>query len=175
MNQNCELLLEMITRVSNIESLDLKYGDSKYLLSNMIAKYSNSKEIYVGQKVKSLLLDKGYTIGGNVAYRATFYGRQCSFYKKHKVQIVADHVIPCGVLLNMILESSKSKNDIREILNYNKVVMILKEEDLKLSGLGFTSVITEDFCLKTNIWGRYTTAGIEVSDDFYLNTGPIFR
>jgi hypothetical protein len=75
----------------------------------------------------------------------------------------------------MILESSKSKNDIREILNYNKVVMILKEEDLKLSGLGFTSVITEDFCLKTNIWGRYTTAGIEVSDDFYLNTGPIFR
>jgi hypothetical protein len=53
--------------------------------------------------------------------------------------------------------------------------MILKEEDLKLSGLGFTSVITEDFCLKTNIWGRYTTAGIEVSDDFYLNTGPIFR
>jgi len=50
MNKNCELLLEMITRVSNIETLDLKYGDSKYLLSNMIAKYSNSKEIYIGKK-----------------------------------------------------------------------------------------------------------------------------
>jgi hypothetical protein len=175
MNKNCELLLEMITRVSNIETLDLKYGDSKYLLSNMIAKYSNSKEIYIGKKVKSLLVEKGYNIGGEVKYLSTFYGRQCTFYKKHKTQIVVDHVIPCGVILQRILESSKEKEVIKNILDKNKIVMILKEEDLLLSNLGFKSSITEDFCLNTNIWGRYNEAGIEVTDDFYINVGPIFR
>ena len=53
MNKNQELLLEMIYRVAGIETLDLSVGDSKYLLSNMIAKYTNSDKIYLSKKTKT--------------------------------------------------------------------------------------------------------------------------
>ena len=175
MNKNKELLLEMIYRTVGIEFLDLSYGDSKYLLSNMIAKYSNSGEIYLSQKVKDILDRYDFPSFGNIKYRSKFYGKTCSFYKKHKIQFVAEHTIPCGILLDLILDSDKTKETIREILDYNKVVMILKEEDLVIQKMGLRDKVCNDFNVKENIWGRYKECGIIVTENYFNNIGPIFR
>ena len=41
MNRDQEMLLKSIYSIVNMDGLDLDYGDMKYLLPNMIAKYSN--------------------------------------------------------------------------------------------------------------------------------------
>lgn len=175
MNKNKELLLEMIYRVSSIKNLDLTVGDSKYLLSNMIAKYTNSDKIYLSKKTKELLESKETTIGGDVKYLSKFYGKTSSFYKKHKIQFVADHVVPCNIMLTHILNSDKEKETIRKILDNNKVVMLLKEEDELLHKIGFGKKVCDQFHIENNIWGRYNKSNIQVTDHYFVNTGPIFR
>jgi hypothetical protein len=175
MNKNQELLLEMIYRVAGIETLDLSVGDSKYLLSNMIAKYTNSDKIYLSKKTKDLLESKNIGIFGDVKYQSQFYGKRCSFYKKNKIQFVVDHVIPCNVMLSHILSSDKEKETIKKILDNNRVVMLLKEEDDLLHKLGFGKKTCEEFHIETNIWGRYEKASIEVTENYFVNVGSIFR
>lgn len=173
--ENKELLLEMIYRVSSIDNIDLNVGDSKYLLSNMIAKYSNSDKIYLSVKTKELLETKGYKTEGEIKYLSQFYGKTCSFYKKHKVQFVVDHVIPCNVVLSHIMNSNKDKETIRNILDNNKVVMLMKEEDELLHKIGYGKKTCDEFNINNNIWGRYNKANIVVTDNFFINTGSIFR
>lgn len=172
--ENKELLLEMIYRVSSINNIDLNVGDSKYLLSNMIAKYSNSDKIYLSVKTKELLKSKGYKTNGEIKYQSQFYGKTCSFYKKHKVQFVVDHVIPCNVMLNHIMNSDRNKETIKDILDSNKVVMLIKEEDELLLKIGYGKKTCDEFDFN-NIWGRYNKTNIVVTNHFFINTGPIFR
>ena len=170
-----ELLLEMIVSLSNIDSLDLNLGDSRYLLSNIIAKYTNCGKIFLSEKTKKLLEEASIKTYGEVKYKSKFYGKKSTYYKTHKVQFIVEHVVPCGVILKLILESDKTKKTIEKILDCNKVVMLLKEEDLLLNQSGYSKKTTDDFEVYSNIWGRYSKSGISVSENYFINTGTIFR
>ena len=175
MNKHKEHILEMIYRIVGIEFLDLAYGDSKYILSNLIAKFSNSDRIYMSQRVKDILELNNFPTSGEVKYLSQFYGRKCMFYKKHNVQFVAEHIIPCGILLGLIMGSDKSREIIRAILEYNRVVMLLKEEDRLLQKAGLGNRTADDFCIGERIWGRYEQVGINITENYFTNVGPIFR
>jgi len=175
MNRDQEMLLKSIYSIVNMDGLDLDYGDMKYLLPNMIAKYSNRGKIYISESVVNILSINDYPINGDIRYKNTFYGKNCKFYKEHNIKFVVDHVIPCSYILNLIMESDKGINTIEDILSSNVVVMLLKEEDDKLNSMGYRSMITEDFKLEDNIWGRYKKCGIIVSDNYFIDIGSIFR
>jgi hypothetical protein len=53
--------------------------------------------------------------------------------------------------------------------------MLLREENDTLNSLGLSSRVTKDFSIENEIWGRYNRAGILVSDNYFINTGTIFR
>ncbi len=53
--------------------------------------------------------------------------------------------------------------------------MIISVRDLKYYNMGYRSMITEDFDLSNNIWGRYNKCGISVSDNYFIDVGTIFR
>ena len=169
MNRDQEMLLKSIHSIVNIDGLDLEYGDMKYLLPNMIGKYSNRGKIYLSDSVVNILTINGYPINGDIRYKNIFYGKNCKFYKEHRIKFVADHVVPCSYILNLIMESDKGINTIGDILSSNVVVMILKEEDDRLNSMGYRSMITEDFDLSNNIWGRYNKCGISVSDNYFID------
>lgn len=175
MNRDQEVLLKSIHSIVNIDGLDLEYGDIKYMLSNMIAKYGNRGKIYISEKVKSVLEEFGVSMNCGVKYKSSFYGKNSRFYKKHKIKFVVDHVIPCNCMLDLIMSSDKSINTIDNILSSNVVVMIMGGENDELDGMGYRSMITEDFNLGNNIWGRYRKCGISVSDNYFIDTGSIFR
>jgi hypothetical protein len=175
MNKHQDQLLKMIFSLVNIEGgIDLDFGDSKYLLSNMIAKYGNCGKIFLSEKTKLALEKVGYVTSGEIKYSSNFYGKSSTFYKRNKIQFVVEHVIPCGILLKMILDSDKTIATIKNLLDINKVVMVLKEEDNKINSLGLGDKITEDFTTD-NIWGRYTKSEIVVTENYFINTGSIFR
>lgn len=175
MDKNQSQLLKMITAIVNIDGFDLSFGDGKYILSNMIAKYSNSGKIFLSEKTKNILEEKGCDTTGEVKYLSKFYGKSSTFYKKHKIQFVVEHVIPCGVLLKMILDSDKTIKTIKNLLDSNKIVMVLKDEDDNLNKLGLSHKTTDDFNIESNIWGRYNKVGIVVTDNYFTNSGSIFR
>lgn len=41
--------------------------------------------------------------------------------------------------------------------------------------MGYRSMITEDFDLSNNIWGRYNKCGISVSDNYFIDVDTVFR
>jgi len=175
MNRDQEMLLKSIHSIVNIDGLDLEYGDMKYLLSNMIAKYSNRGKIYISEKVKLVLNEFNVPMDCEVKYKSSFYGKSCKFYKKHNIKFIVDHVIPCNCMLDLIMTSDKSINTITNILSSNVVVMILAGENDTLDSMRYRNIITEDFKLEDNIWGRYKKCGIIVSDNYFIDIGSIFR
>ena len=174
MNKDQEILVKSIHSIVNIDGFDLNYGDMKYILSNMIAKFTNRGKIYLSEKTKNELLLRDFKIGGEIKYKNMFYGKNCKFYKKHKIIFVVDHVIPCGVILKMILESDRTLNKIVEILLLNVVVMLLKDEDNELNKMGYRINVNENFTIN-NIWGRYEDVGIKVTESYFEDIGTIFR
>ena len=53
--------------------------------------------------------------------------------------------------------------------------MVLKDEDDTLNKIGLSHKTTDDFNIESNIWGRYNKVGIVVTDNYFTNSGSIFR
>ena len=81
MDKNQLQLLKMITAIVNIDGFDLSLGDGKYILSNMIAKYSNSGKIFLSEKTKNILEEKDCDTTGEVKYLSKFYGKSSKNFK----------------------------------------------------------------------------------------------
>ena len=108
-------------------------------------------------------------------YTTKLYGKNSSLYKKHKIMVVAEHLIPCGVMLSYILESDRELDTIKEILDHNVVTIVLKEEDDAINKNKLRTKVTKDFDIVNNKWGRYEVSNIELSEGYIVNKGSIFR
>ena len=81
MNRDQEMLLKSIHSIVNIDGLDLEYGDMKYLLPNMIGKYSNRGKIYLSDSVVNILTINVILLMGILDIRIFFMVRIVNFIK----------------------------------------------------------------------------------------------
>jgi hypothetical protein len=163
-------LLKMIHACVNIADFDPTIADGKYLLANMIAKFSNIDKIYLSKNTRDILLNAKEEIDCYVKYKSNFYGTRCRFYDKHEQKFVADHAIPCSIQFKKILESDKKLETIEKILSHNKIVMLTEEENKKLNETHKSK--TNDY---KNLNSRYDETGIAVTEHYLLNSGAMFR
>jgi len=175
MNKDQEQILYNIYQILSSPVFNIEYGDNKYILSNLIAKYSNCGKLYLSQKTKDKMDEVGFIYNEEMNYGTKLYGKDSFLYKKHKIRVVAEHLIPCGVILSLILESDRELGTIKEILDHNVVTIVLKEEDDTINKNKLRSKVTKDFDIVNNKWGRYEVSNIELSEDYIVNKGSIFR
>lgn len=175
MNKDQEQILYNIYQILSSPVFDIDYGDNKYMLSNLIAKYSNCGKLYLSQKTKDKMDEVGFIYNEEMNYGTKLYGKDSFLYNKHKIRVVAEHLIPCGVMLSYILESDRELDTIKEILDHNVVTIVLKEEDDAINKNKLRTKVTKDFDIVNNKWGRYEVSNIELSEGYIVNKGSIFR
>ena len=175
MNENQEQILHTIYQILNSPVFNIDLGDNKYILRNLIAKYSNCGKLYISEKTQNKLNKLNFNLNKDINYTKYLYGKKSLLYRKHKIKVVAEHLIPCNVILSLILGSDKTLEKIKEIMDHNVVTIILEEEDKQISKNKLRSKVTEDFHIITNKWGRYTSSDISVTENYVINTGNIFR
>lgn len=173
--KNKSQILNMIFAIVNVPDFNISFGDSKYILSNLIAKYSNCGKIRISKRAKEILNEHSILTDREIKYLYNFYGKNCSFYKKYGIQFVIEHVIVCGEILENILRSDKRKTTIKSILDHNFVAMVTKDEDDTIRSLKYHNRMPDGYQLGMDPLGRYDAVGIQLSDSYFINSGKIFR
>lgn len=151
--------------ISEVRSLN---GDAKYLLNNMIAKYTLSSNVYrLSEKAERYLLDSGYEL--------TKCYRRNRFYGKNKLTAY-EHAIPATIVRSELLKSSRSEDEVRSLLSRaGPVVIILREEDMQLNKCGLKSKMPNNWRWGDDELARYFTANIKLSDRVIRVEGAIKR
>ena len=175
MNKNQEQILHTIHQILSSPVFDIELGDNKYLLGNLIAKYSNCGKLYISEKTQNKLNEINFKLDKDINYIKYLYGKKSLLYRKHKIKVVAEHLIPCNIILSLILKSDRTLDKIKEIMDHNVVTIVLEEEDKQINKNKLRTKVTEDFHIITNKWGRYTSSDISVTENYIINTGNIFR
>lgn len=144
------------------------HGDAKYILNNMIAKYTLAAAAYmlsVGAErhllSNGLLLTKSHR-------RSKLYG------KKHAT--VFEHAIPATIVRRQLLETDGSEHEVREILRRaGPVVVLLRTEDQQLREGGLNSRMPPSWTWGGDELARYRETGIVLSDSLLKVDGAIKR
>lgn len=130
-------------------------GDSKYLLSNMIAKYVTfhskanlSKSAYKKMVNDGINFDEEHS-------RRKFYGKKTGY--------VYEHPIPVNIVRDKLLERKYSDSEIRNILsNAGNIWIITRQEDNRLNELKLTDCLPDGckFDSPNSYKERYKSADI---------------
>ena len=168
-NSDQKALIQWITSGLKIKEVrDLK-GDSGYLLNNMIAKVilaSSEYPLSIGAlqmfNMMKVDLKKRYK-------RGKFYGKKQPF--------VYEHSIPASIVRSKLLNCNPlSESEVEKIfLSAGSVVVILREEDKKLSSIKLARKMPKGWVWGDDPLARYEAAGIKVSREKLLLEGSICR
>jgi hypothetical protein len=167
-NKDQKALLEWICAGLSIPGVVSGAGDSKYLLSNMIAKIAAaSDEYHLSLSAENVLRDQGADL--NDAYkRSRYYGKKSPF--------IYEHPVPASVIRSEILSSASNRSRVREILSAETpVAVITREENKTLDSLKLKNKMPDDWRFGDSVWARYRVAGIIMSDVRLKVTGAIKR
>ena len=166
-NDNQIALREWITQGLNIQEIRNFHGDSKYLLNNMIAKYTSFNDTYnISQKAYDFLCEKEVDLSKE-------YNRR-KFYGKDKPYIY-EHSIPSTVKRTELLKSNLSSGSIKNILQAGGVALILREEDQKLKDLNLNSQMPQGWNFNDDYKVRYDAADIILSKHILKVKGAVVR
>ncbi len=168
-NSDQKALIKWISSGLKIKEVrDLK-GDSGYLLNNMIAKVTLACSEYplsVGAlqmlNIMKVDLKKRYK-------RSRFYGKKHPFIYEHSIpaSIVRSKLLSCYPILESEVE--------KIFLSAGPVVIILREEDKKLSSIKLSRKMPNGWVWGDDPLARYEAAGIKISREKLLLEGSICR
>ena len=165
-NKNQIFLREWITfalendHIKELRENKTSIGDSKYLLSNMIAKYITfhseanlSKSAYEKMESEGIDFDEEHS-------RRSFYGKKTGY--------VYEHPIPVNIVRDKLLEKKYSDKEIKNILsNAGNIWIITRNEDNRLNELKLTHCLPKGckFDSPSSFKERYKLA--DISDSGY--------
>jgi hypothetical protein len=161
-------LRRWITSGLQIPKVRRLHGDSGYLFSNMIAKYTLAASKY---RISSLALSWFHDnkVDLSLEYsRSRFYGKNSP--------LMYEHSIPASVIRSILLDANSSEEIVQDILCQSGfVVVIMRFEDEALSSHGLARKMPESWLFGENPFARYEMAGIELSNEFLKVKGKIQR
>ena len=160
-------LREWITKGLNIPEVREFNGDAKYLLNNMIAKYTSFNSNYNISKKAHILLKKNNIDLSKVYSRRKFYGKDKPY--------IYEHTIPSTVKRNELLKTDQDESSIKNILQAGGVTLLLREEDKKLKELNLNSKMPEGWNFHLDYKIRYDKAGIVLSKYILKVKGGVVR
>jgi len=168
MNNNQSALLEWIAAGLKINLVREYFGDSRYLLNNMIAKFSLSSDAYLlSVEAQKKMLSEG------VDFKLTH--KRSSFYGK-KSPFIYEHAVPASIVRDVLLAASPDHRTVMQILvQAGPVVVLLREQDDVLKNKGFRSKMPNGWRWGDDVLSRYRAAGIEISSSKIKMEGKIYR
>jgi hypothetical protein len=147
------------------------HGNAKYLLNNMIAKYTLAASTYaLSESAERTLLERGVDFKKTYS-RGTFYGKQGG-----RNPFIYEHAVPAGVLRAELLRANGNKHQVKEILQgAGPVAVLLREEDNRLQTAGLRSQMPSGWRLGDDPLARYHTVNIKLSAKSLNMKGAIYR
>jgi len=150
------------------EVVDLK-GGAKYLLNNMIAKYTLFVDHYaISEAALQNLIEEGVDLN-EIHKRRRFYGKGKPY--------IYEHSIPAKIIRTELLKSDRSEAAIKKILKRaGQVALILRTENKMLDDAKLRSCMPlPDWTLDDDPEARYKAVGIKISRQMLKVSGAIVR
>ena len=167
-NQDQIALRKWIASGLSIEEVLNGYGDSNYLLNNMIAKYTLAADEY---HVSQQALDKMHELRIDpfkTHKRSSLYGKNQPF--------IYEHAIPVVIIREKLKQSDKDPQTIVQILSLaGYVAILLRKEDEHINSLGFQKKMPLGWKLGDSVTARYDVANINISTTKIKMSGAIMR
>lgn len=154
-----------------IEEVADLYGDGRYLLNNMIAKYTLAADYYaVSEKALSEFKRKGVDL--SIVYtRSRFYGK-----KKGSNPFIYEHAIPATIIRDELLRCKNNHKKFKDIIsNSGEVAVILRSEDVLLINAGLAKKMPDNWSFGDDPLARYHKVGITISGTTLKVKGAICR
>jgi hypothetical protein len=168
LNLDQKALVRWLVAGLNIDEVREFRGDSAYLLSNMIAKFSLAATSYRVSKGAENELRKQAIDLGKTYKRSRFYGKSSLF--------MYEHAVPCSLVRQKLLAINPSTRSVLDVLNCaGPVVMVLREEDRRLRDLGLNRSMPPGWEWGDDPMARYKSAGIGLSRSLLKVDGQIER
>ena len=141
-------------------------SDAKYILGNMIRKYTLAARTYKISKVALLEFNRrGVDLTQRWA-RSRYHGKKLPF--------IYEHSVPASVIRKALLDSDRSASTAQRILrNSGYVAVLLREENKKLQVIGLNQKMPIGWKLGDGPSARYRCAGIEISAQVLKVKGAI--
>ena len=135
------------------------FGDSGYLLGNMIAKYSSADTVYsISTNALEIMKDANFDLTATHARGNKFlYGKKTSPF-------VQEHQIPTNVIRRHLLSLDNSQAINAAFNNFGSVSILTREEDQMLKEHGLNKDMPADWKWGDNPLSRYQAAGIKISN-----------
>ncbi len=168
LNQDQQALLRWILAGLQIKEVRALHGDAKYLLSNMIAKFSLSSSTYRLSKGAELRLRSNGVDLAKIHKRTHFYGKGSPF--------IYEHAVPCALVRQQLLSVRPTLKAVKNVLvSAGPVIMVLRTEDTVLRNHGLMRSMPEGWSWGDNSLARYRATGIRISRTLLKVDGQIER
>ena len=168
MNPDQAALHEWIVAGLRIRLVREYFGDARYLLNNMIAKFSLSSDEYLmSEDAHARMIKEG--VDFQLTHkRSAFYGKKSPY--------LYEHAVPASIVRDVLLNSSSDNETVLRVLSQaGPVVVILREQDDELKSKGFRSKMPMGWRWGDDVLSRYKSAGITISNKRIKVEGKICR
>ena len=167
-NSDQKALRLWITAGLGIPEVASLYGDARYLIGNMVAKYTLAADSY---KISVAAANRFAQMNVDLTTtwpRSKFYGTGSPF--KY------EHVIPAAIIRKALLECDGAESTVKEILQQSGfVAVLLRDEDDKLRSAGLNARMPGSWQIGDDPMARYNAVGIEISNLVLRVRGAIVR
>ena len=157
----------------SIPEVKLLNGDARYLLNNMIAKYTLASNCYsISKSALKEFKSRGIDLFKTHTRRA-FYGKQGG-----KNPFIYEHAVPAVIVREQLISQLdvSDKIEIQTILSRaGQVAVLLRSENKKIRGAGLTSKMPQGWSFGDDPLARYKAVGIKLSSKMLKVKGAICR
>ena len=159
MNADKVALKQWIIAGLQIPEVRNGFGDSGYLLGNMIAKYSSADTTYsISTNALEIMKEADFDLEATHARGNKFlYGKKTSPF-------VQEHQIPTNVIRRYLLSLDNSQAIDTAFNNFGSVSILTREEDEMLKEHGLNKDMPEGWKWGDNPQSRYEASGIIISN-----------
>ena len=159
MNADKVALKQWIIAGLQIPEVRNGFGDSGYLLGNMIAKYSSADTTYsISTNALEIMKEADFDLESTHTRGNKF------LYGKNTSPFVQEHQIPTNVIRRYLLSLDNSQAIDSAFNNFGSVSILTREEDEMLKQHGLNKDMPADWKWGDNPLSRYEAAGIKISN-----------
>ena len=168
LNPDQRALARWLVAGLQIEEVRNLHGDSGYLLSNMIAKFSLAAPSYRLSRGAERELNKQKVDLGATYKRSRFYGKNSLF--------MYEHAVPCSLVRQKLLTVNPTMQSVLRVLEFSgPVIMVLRSEDATLRASGLLRTMPGGWEWGQDPLARYKASRIALSRRHLKVDGQIER
>ena len=168
LNPDQRALARWLVAGLQIDEVRNLHGDSGFLLSNMIAKFSLAATSYRLSKGAEREFKKQKVDLDATYKRSRFYGKNSVF--------MYEHAVPCSLVRKKLLLTKPTLPSVLKVLDSaGPVIMVLRREDLQLRENGLLRSMPKGWEWGDNPLARYQASGIALSNNHLKVDGQIER